>query len=406
MKLNSLTNKLLVISAAIILFGSGFKAGQWNVNKRSLPTDIAVSNLEEGNVHDLDFSLFWQVWQTLEDKFVDSTKLKPQAMFYGAIKGMVASAGDSYTFFLTPEENKQSKDDLEGLFDGIGAQLGLKNGMVVIVAPLKNSPAQKAGIKPGDIILEVDGKSTEGWNLIMAVSKIRGKKGTPVKLKLLRGEKQIELKIIRDEIKVESVELSFEKKIAILHLSRFGDDTNAEWDRAVSTIVDRNKNGELKGLVLDMRDNPGGFLQGAIYISSEFLPTGSLVVKQQYSNGSSEDYKVDRPGKLLKLPVVVLVNEGSASASEIVAGALKDHKRAKLVGKKSFGKGSIQEALDMQGGAGLHVTIAKWILPGGDWINEKGIKPDVDVALELTNGDTLTRQADKQLDAAINLLIN
>lgn len=405
MTLKKLTKILLFLSLVIFLFGSGYKLGEYKANltkiERPAYNIINAPTSLKNNPKNLDFSLFWEVWDKLEQKFVEKNKLDPQKMFYGAIKGMVASLDDPYTFFLTPEENKQSKDDLEGKFEGIGAQLGLKNHQIVVIAPLKNSPAEKAGVKAGDIILKVDNESTEKWTLTQAVSKIRGPKGTKVKLTLLRQNKEIEIIITRAEIKVPSIELSYEKNVAILKLSRFGEDTNDEWDKAVEEIRQKWQSKKIKGLVLDLRDNPGGYLQSAVYIASEFLPWGKTIVSQVYTNGNTERYTVNRFGRLIDIPLVVLINKGSASASEIVAGCLADHKRAKIVGEKSFGKGSIQEAVDLKNKAGLHVTVAKWVLPAGEWINQKGIEPQIKIENSLKEGDTLMRENDKQLDKAI-----
>ena len=407
MKLSFITHKLLLISLVIALFGAGYRMGEYRTQKelRQKPAyNYTVSNIDEGNTRNIDFALFWETWNALEENYVDKTKLDPKVLYYGAIKGMVSSLGDSYTFFLTPEENQQSKDDLGGKFEGIGAELGLKNNQIVIVTPLKNSPAEKAGVRAGDIILEVDGKSTEGWTLNQAVSEIRGPKGEPVLLTLLRIDEEIEISIKRDQINIPFVELEFEKDVAVIELTRFGDNTNKLWDQTVSTINQRIRQGTVKGVVLDMRGNPGGFLDGAVYIASEFLPQGKIIVKQQYANDTKEEYTVERRGKLLDIPLVVLINEGSASASEIVAGALRDHERATLVGQKTFGKGSVQQALDLSEGAGVHITISKWILPDGEWINDKGIEPSVKVENTVEDGNTLSRESDIQLNRAIELL--
>jgi len=406
MTLNKVTRILLIVSLAVFLFGSGYKLGEYRtaISKVERPSYNIVNAPVGGqkqNPKNIDFSLFWEVWDKVEQKFVDKQKLDPQKMFFGAIRGMVGSLEDSYTFFLTPEENKQSKDDLGGKFEGIGAQLGLKDNRIIVIAPLKKSPAESAGVKAGDIIIKVNNESTEKWTLPQAVAKIRGPKGTKVKLTVLRDEKELMFEIVRAEISVNSVELNFEKQSAILKLIRFGDDTSNEWDRAVDEIVEKWRGRKISGLVLDLRDNPGGYLQGAVYVLSEFLPYGNLVVKQEYADGNSEKYVVNRKGKLIDIPLVVLMNKGSASASEIVAGALRDYKRAKLIGEKSFGKGSIQEALDLREGAGLHVTVAKWVLPRGDWINHKGIEPEIKVENELKEGNTLTRKDDLQLEKAI-----
>ena len=420
MKPHRLTNILLGLSLVIFLFGTGYKIGEYRANQTKIelpnynivnaPTNISDSK----NTKNIDFSLFWQAWERVEQKFVDKKKLEPQKMFYGAIKGMVASLEDPYTFFLTPDENKQSKDDLGGKFEGIGAQLGLKDNRVVVIAPLKDSPAEKVGVMAGDFINQVDGNLTKNMTLNQTVSKIRGEKGTKVKLIIERAGKEMEKTIIRNVIKVSSVEVSTEKlnkcktncpEIAYLKLNQFGENTNDEWDSAVESIAKQWKNKEVKGMVLDLRDNPGGYLESSVHLAGEFLPLGALVVKQESTVSENRTYKVLRAARLPDIPVVVLINRGSASASEILSGALRDHKRAKLVGEKSFGKGSVQEALDLDKGAGLHVTVAKWILPNGDWIMGKGIEPDIKIENKITEGNTLTKQNDSQLQKAIELLV-
>jgi len=417
MKNFNLTYKLLVASLVIVIFGCGYKLGELQTKTSLLPQSSIQGSPNPTTIQDkknIDFALFWTAWDTIQKKFVDKKKIDPQKMYYGAIKGMVASLEDPYTFFLTPDENKQSKDDLGGRCKGIGAQLGLKEGRITVVAPLKASPAENAGIKSGDYINKVDDVSTSGWNLTQTVSKIRGVRGTQVALTLERNGKEFELEIIRDVIKVSSIDLSYEHKkdctgeckpVAHLKLNQFGEQTNDEWDTAVDEIVVKWQNTEISGMVLDMRDNPGGYLDGSVYLAAEFLPMGKLVVKQESTAEESHNYVIERKGKLLNIPLVVLINKGSASAAEILAGALRDYKRAQLVGEKSFGKGSVQEALDLGKGAGLHVTVAKWILPKGDWINSKGIEPDVKIENKITDGNTLTRETDVQLDKAIELIL-
>ncbi len=404
----NITNKLLIISIVIFLFGTGFKLGEFNANNSQIYTQSF--KIYNANKKNLDFSLFWEAWDKVENKFVEKDKLKPEKMFYGAIKGMVASLEDPHTYFLTPEENKQSKDDLEGKFEGIGAQLGLKDNRVVIIAPLKNSPAENAGVRAGDYITHVDGESIQGWTLLQAVKKIRGPKGTKVVLGLERKGEEVEVEIIRNEIIINSVELEYETRkdcnnncdqIAHLKLIQFGENTNNEWDKAINKIVEKWKNKEIKGLVLDLRDNPGGYLQSSVYLASEFLPKGKLVVRQESTDSDIKDYNVTRNGKLLDIPLIILINKGSASASEIMAGALRDNKSTKLIGEQSFGKGSVQEAFDLKKGAGIHVTVSKWILPNGDWINKKGIKPDIIIENEIEEGNTITKETDKQLEKAI-----
>jgi carboxyl-terminal processing protease len=397
---NKLANLFLILSLFVVVFGSGYKLGQ-STSRINLENLTKSTNQQNPT----DFNLFFDVLNKINKKYVDKKKINWEKMYYGAIKGMVASLDDPYTFFLTPEENKQSKDDLQGKFEGIGAQLGLKNNRIIVIAPLKNSPAEKAGVKSGDFINQVDGKKTTNWTLSYAVSQIRGPKGTTVTLTLERNNKEFEVKIIRDQIIVSSVELSFKNNVAYLKVNQFGENTNQEWDREVEKIKTQWQEKKIKGMILDLRDNPGGYLESSVYLASEFLPKGKLIVKQESTTNQSYDYYVERDGQLLDIPLIVLINKGSASASEILAGALRDHKRAKLVGEKSFGKGSVQEALDLEKGAGLHVTVAKWILPNGDWINSKGIEPEIKIENKVEEGNTLTDENDSQLKKAIELLV-
>ncbi|EKE13987.1 MAG: hypothetical protein ACD_12C00724G0009 [uncultured bacterium] len=400
MKNNKLTNFLLTLSFIVLIFGSGYKIGEFK-SRFSLPLNSKTYALNSN----INFDLFWETWNKLQERYVDQKKIDPKKMYLGAIKGMVASVEDPYTFFLTPEENKQTKDDLGGKFEGIGAQLGLKDNRIIIIAPLKKSPAETAGVKPGDYINKVDDVAINNWTLSQAVSKIRGPKNTKVKLTLERNNKEIEVTIVRQQIIVASVELSYEKRIAVLKVNQFGDNTNDEWNKAVKEISGKWLNKQIDGMVLDLRDNPGGYLESSVYLASEFLPLGKLIVKQDATLYDDKEYLVSRIGVLKEIPLVVLINKGSASASEILAGALRDHSRAQLVGEKSFGKGSVQEALDLSEGAGLHVTVAKWILPNGDWINSKGIEPKIKVINEIKDGNTITKETDKQLEKAIELLV-
>ena len=403
-----ITNLLLIASVAVLLFGTGYKLGEYKA-------PLGVSENVPTNSKNIDFSMFWKVWDTVEKKYVDKKKVDPKKMYYGAIKGMVASVEDPYTFFMTPVENQQSKDGLEGKFEGIGAQLGMKDGRVVVIAPLKNSPAEKMGILAGDYILKVNNEVIDKMPLAQVVSKVRGNKGTKVHLTLGRDGKEIEVDVVRDTILVESVEIKLDEqlstcsglcnKVAYLKLNQFGDNTVDEWEQKVAEIKAKWDSGTIKGFVLDLRDNPGGYLESSVYLAGEFLAQNKLVVKQESTSYENKDYYVTRKGSLLDVPMTILINGGSASAAEILSGALRDYKRATLVGEKSFGKGSVQEAIDMGGGMGLHITVAKWVLPKGDWINGKGITPDVVIKNVVPEGDTMSRETDAQLDKAVQILL-
>lgn len=412
----SFVRKSALIFAALIVAGNiGYQLGAKKIEVTVAPTPKIILQKEPPQNREVDFGSFWEVWSRLESKFLDKSKLDPQKMVYGAIKGMVASLEDPYTVFLPPKENEDYKQDLNGSFEGIGAQLGAKDDKIVVVTPLKGHPAEKAGLKPGDWIVKVDGVETYGWTVPEAVSKIRGKKGTEVKLTIAREgeEKPRELSVRRDTIILKSVEYETKTstneacqrtvcpKVGYLKLSRFGDNTNDEWNTAIVDLEQSLASSPpIEGVVLDLRNNPGGYLQSSIYVASEFLKSNATVVVQENSDGTQETYSVTRVGNLLDIPLIVLINKGSASAAEIVAGALKDHRRASLIGEATFGKGSIQQPEDLPDGSGIHITTARWILPKGDWIDKKGILPDIEVATP-----EATDSADVQLERAIEELV-
>jgi carboxyl-terminal processing protease len=360
---------------------------------------------------EVDFSLFWTVWDRLSDEYVDKKALDPKKMVDGAISGMVSSLGDPYTVYLPVSQNKDAKADLAGEFGGVGIQLGYKNNVLAVVAPVPDTPAERAGVKAGDLILHIKDTEkkidldTDKMPIVTAVGYIRGKKGTTVSLTLVREEEKVPLVVdlVRDTIIDKSVTLKIiDNNIAHLRLSKFGDRTPAEWQEAIAKV------GNLP-IVLDLRNNPGGYLEGSVYVASEFLSQGKIVVTQQAGDGSKIEHKVMRKGSLLKNKLVVLVNEGSASAAEILAGAVKDHNRAKIVGVKTFGKGSVQSPEDFPDGSGVHITVAKWLRPNRDWIDKKGIEPDVKIEAEKIDEskprDTAAEeQNDLQLKKAIELL--
>lgn len=370
-----------------------------------------ILNREPEVAKQADFSMFWTVWEKLGQEYVDKKALDPKKMTEGAISGMVSSLGDPYTVYLPPTQNKDAKADLAGEFGGVGIQLGYKNNVLAVVAPVPETPAEKAGVKAGDLILHITDLEkkidldTDKMAIVTAVGYIRGKKGTTVSLTLAREgvNEPINLDLVRDTIIDKSVTLKIiDNNIAHLRLSKFGDRTLQEWQEAIAKIGDMP-------IVLDLRNNPGGYLEGSVYIASEFLPQGKLVVVQQAGDGSKIEHKALRKGALLKNKLVVLVNEGSASASEILSGALKDHNRAKIIGMKTFGKGSVQSPEDFPDGSGIHITVAKWLRPNGEWIDKKGIEPDVKVEPEKIDDskprDTVSEeQNDLQLKKAIEML--
>lgn len=409
MSLKQIRTIILVVSLMLLSAGGGYWLGQNRLQISSVDSrpKVIIERKVPVERQDVNFSLFWDVWDRLESSYLDKKALDPAKMVYGAISGMVSSLGDPYNVFLSPQEQKQSKEDLSGAFEGVGIQLGYKDSKLAVIAPLKGTPADKAGVRPGDLILKIRDekknidRSTEGISLPEAVSIIRGERGTPVFLTLFsEGQKESrEVQLTRETIVVKSVELDFKDGVAHLRLLKFGERTYPEWEEAVMEIEKRYKELGIRGVVFDLRNNPGGFLQGAVFIASEFLDGGAVVKQEQSRDGGLQTFSVDRKGKLLGIPLVVLVNQGSASASEIVAGVLQERGRAKLVGEKTFGKGTIQEAQELTGGAGLHVTIARWLLPSGKFIDKEGIKPDIEVKM-----DEKDQTKDPQLEKAIELL--
>lgn len=402
---------LVVILVGVVCAYGGFLVGQRELQfKFRNFTPAVVLNKEPEVAKDVDFSLFWTVWDKLSAEYVDKAALDPKQMVDGAISGMVSSLGDPYTVYLPKKQNDEAKSDLNGSFEGVGIQLGYKESQLAVIAPLEGTPAYQAGVKAGDLIINIKDekkdidKTTEGMTIPEAVTLIRGPKGQPVILTLLRQGKTepFDVSLVRDTIVVKSATVEFLENDTIAHLklNRFGDRTQEEWADAVSQILTKH----VSKIILDLRNNPGGYLDGAVYLSGEFLPASKLVVSQQYGDGTKVDLKVSRNGQLLKQKLVVLINEGSASAAEIMAGALQDHHRAQLVGTKSFGKGSVQQPDDFADGSGIHVTIAKWLRPSGEWIDKIGIVPDIEVQPEEATDSAQLDQVDTQLNKAIELL--
>lgn len=363
-------------------------------------------NGADQDLKQLDFDLFWRVWQQMRAEYVDESKADEKEMFYGAIKGFVNSYGDPATVFLTPEETTEfNKSSAGSYFSGIGAELGYKEGQIVVISPLKGSPAIAAGIRPGDIILAVDGEPIDPNETIYdIVLKIRGEAGTKVALTLLHpGENEATIiEVTRGEIDVPSMEFILseeDKKIAIFDVSRFTDSTPQEWKNNWDELVEEFQSSGAEGIIIDLRGNPGGYITSAVHAAEEFLDEDLIISKMESRTGSVTEYKVEREGKLLNVPVVVLVNEGSASASEILSGALQKNNRAKVIGKKTYGKGTAQDVVDLPDGSSLHITIMKWLLPDGQWLNpENPISPDTEV--ELTDED-FKEGVDPQMDKAV-----
>ncbi len=422
-------NALQIFLIIGIAFFAGYFFGLNKVNldwKNFKPVLNIASKEPPSGVVNIDFNPFWTVWQKLETSYYDKSKLDQQKMLNGAIEGMIQSIGDPFTLYLPPVQNNNFKEGLAGQFSGIGAELGMKDKDIIVISPLDGSPAEKSGVKAGDVILGVNGQSTVGWTLSQTVEKIRGPKGTDVTVTVVHKDTKDkkDIKITRDVITVKSVLMDIRNakctssgcsviakgdpctgdgctQFAYIRLSQFGDNTNKEWASMVKGIADKmNKDVSIKGIVFDLRNNPGGYLTDAQYIASEFLHTGTTVVSEDPCTQQDCTLRAQREGLFVNSKVVVLINGGSASASEIVSGALRDDRKIKLVGDKSFGKGTVQAAEDLGDGAGLHVTIAKWLTPNGTWVHGKGLTPDVSVSL-----DPKDLSRDTQLEKAVFELI-
>lgn len=345
------------------------------------------------------FKVFWEAWDVITREYYGRKGLDPQKMTYGAIKGMLESLGDPHTYFLTPSDSRIAQEDLQGSFEGIGATIEKRDNKLLVVAPIEGTPADKAGLKPGDHIVRVDDKDTAPLSLIEAVSLIRGKAGTVVKLTVLReGEKQpLIFEITRARIEITTVRTrQLEEGIAYIRLSGFSEPTS----RGLAAALQKIKASNPKGLILDLRNNPGGYLSTSVEVASQFLKEG-LVVYEQDAEGRRRDFRVRPGGQAVDIPMVVLVNKGTASASEIVAGAIQDAGRAPLIGEKTFGKGSVQTTHTLSDGSSVHVTVTYWFTPKGRQIQDKGIEPDIEVPL---TEEDVRKGVDPQLERAIEYL--
>lgn len=400
-KIESMNKKLFfsIIGAAVLsagFFYLGFVRGTL------YPKEIIVQgidNFEEDEVN-VDFGIFWQAWEKIKQDYINGDSVGDQDLVYGAVAGMVDALKDPNTVFFPPEDAKKFEEDVSGSFGGIGAEIGIRNEQLVIVAPLKDSPAERVGLNSKDKILLVDKTPTSGLEINEAVKIIRGEVGTKVTLTILRNgwEEPKEFIITREIIKVPTLDWEItDDKIAHFKLYSFNENANVLfYQSAVKTLVNNSR-----GMILDLRNNPGGYLEVAVDLAGWFVDRGTLVVTERFGSGEETAFRARGNGALKDFPVVVLVNQGSASASEILAGVLRDQRSVKLVGEKTFGKGSVQEVFPLQDDSSLKVTIAHWVLPSGQIIEKTGLTPDFEV--KLTDED---KEADRdpQLKKAIEIL--
>jgi carboxyl-terminal processing protease len=399
-------NKKYVLIPGIILIIVIFVFGGFIIGRKTVPVPAAHDriffNRELGKPSVIDFSLFWDALSKIEERYVDSDKIDYQKMLYGAISGMVESLGDDYTIFMPPEKTDSFVKSVSGRdsFEGVGMELGIKEKILTVVTPIEGTPAFRAGIKAGDKILKIDDRTTEGMTTEEAVSLIRGKKGTQVVLTIIRKnlDKSKEYTLTRDTIEVPVIRWEMlENDIAYIKIYQFTANLPSKFEDIVTQLLGNNA----KKIIIDVRNNPGGYLEVAVDVASWFLPENAVVVREEFKNGEKNEYKSEGYKSLQNFQTVVLVNGGSASASEILAGALKDVREIKLIGEKTFGKGSVQTLETFRDDSSLKITVAKWLTPSGISIADEGLKPDVEV--ELTEDDAGNGR-DPQLDKAVEIL--
>lgn len=392
--------RVVSITLLILVFFLGLLIGSVKTSPAAITslTD-AIARLR-AQYPNLDFSQIETTWNLVQNKYV-GRPVEQERILRGALRGMIESLGDPYSFYLSPDEAKSFEDEINGKFEGIGAELGLKDDQVVVIAPLADTPAERAGVRSGDIIAAIDGMSTEGMTLEQAVLKIRGKAGTSVTLSIRRGDQpKLDITIQRTRIRLKSVTSEFRTQndslYVIVRISSFTPTTNDEFNQIVQTMLVRQP----RAIVLDLRNNPGGFLDSAVAIADAFFSAGSIVI-EDLGNDQRRTIDAENGAPLAAIPGAVLINGGTASAAEILAGALHDRLNFPLIGETSFGKGSVQEIQDLNDGSTIKLTVAKWLTPKGTSIDGKGIEPTESVPR--TEQD-IESQRDPQLERAFELL--
>ncbi len=393
-----------VLFILLAFFGGWYLGKGRNVSNSGLAGATTVTN--QGLVDKSysatapDFQLFWDVWESIKEEYVNQP-VNEADLFYGAMRGMVAAVDDNYSEFFNPKLAEQFSAELSGSFSGIGVEVGVKNDFLVVITPLNDSPGQQAGLKSGDRIIAIDGADTYSMSLDQAVSNIRGKEGTQVTLLIVSGDNDPREVVITRQT-IEHTGLRWEildGGIAHLKMSAFDEETEDLLNKFIREV---EADGNINGIVLDLRNNPGGFLDMAIEVASEWVEQGVILRERDNSNEEQLHHARGR-ARLSEIPTIVLVNEGSASASEIVAGALQDYKIARLIGMTTFGKGSVQKYETLEDGSAYRLTVAKWFTPLERAINEVGVVPDIEI--DLTEED-FNNDLDPQLDAALKLLRN
>ena len=371
---------------AALLFASGWAFGGGNISLRNVRNGSI--NVGRTLSYDSVDELYSALVNNYDGKLTDSQALD------GIKKGLAQSTSDPYTEYFNNEESKEFQQELSGSFEGIGAELGKDGTNVVVISPISGSPAEKAGVKSKDIIVKIDDTNATDMTITQAVKLIRGKAGTDVKLTLARDGNKVEITITRAQITIPSVKWEVKDGVGIMTVSRFSEDTPA----LAAQAADAFKNANVKGVVLDMRSNPGGLLDSAVKLSSLWLDNGKTILLEKQSGKVVRTYTATGKPVLKGVKTVVLINEGSASASEITAGALHDNGVATLIGTKSYGKGSVQQIIELTGGGTIKVTVARWYTPNDKNIDKEGISPDKEVSV---SDEDFKNKRDPQLDAAL-----
>lgn len=390
------------IIVAVLCVTFGYMVGERRTMRAAVPAGegrVLGQGITPSDVSDdADFSTFWNVWTLVRNAYVDQP-VSEKNLYYGSIGGMVASLNDPYSTYFTPEDAQAFGEELAGSFFGIGAQLDTKDDQIVVVAPLPGTPAERAGLRTGDVIVAVDGTGTEGMAIDEVVHRIRGAKGTTVTVSIMRTDdaQPQNIAIVRDEISIDSVTYAIDKNaLATINVSLFNEDTSTLFAAAAERALADGAT----SIVLDLRNNPGGLLESAIDLAGYWIPRGGTAVIEDV-RGVRTEYPTSGSGSLSTIPTVVLVNGGSASASEILAGALQDAQKATVIGEQTFGKGSVQEYHDLPDGGAVKITVARWLTPLGRSIDKQGITPDRVVSLTL---DDVHANLDPQRNAALDFL--
>ena len=393
--------------SSLIITGTLFFLGGFYLGFNHIPEVEKVYGIENkenpSDINDTDFNDFWKAWNMINERHPSGAEVSSKEKIWGAIKGMVESVGDPYTYFFTPEEAADLEIDLTGEFFGVGMEVGVRDTNLVVISPLKDSPAETAGIESGDIILKIDDEIANKLTVDKAVELIRGERGTIVKLTVVRKgvEEPLEIEVTRDLIKIPTVETELRKDgVFVISLFDFSKNAEADFEKALNKFVESKS----KKLILDLRGNPGGYLGSAINLTSWFLPEGEIIVIEKSPNeDNNHTYRSNGNSIKGEFDMVILVDGGSASASEIMAGALQQHGVAELIGTQTFGKGSVQEVVNFKDKTELKITVAEWLTPNETSISKEGLTPDtvIEFDAEIYKKD----KTDNQLEEAAKVLL-